>query len=247
MRRGVRLVEQMKVKRRPVAITYCEEGPPAGYESANVVACAIVREAESGRRVYVDRTHHDCWVGQYHLGLLPDADKLIIDRNTARQHASFGFGIHRCLGMRLAEMQMRVLWQEILKRWQRIEITGEVAGLPLESAQLAVNGTPVAIQPDKTWSTTLPLDASIVFNPVLAELVNTENNRKDVERLVVIAGEAVTDGFFSPESIALRLNDSGLDSVEPVVSVSLSRIRSPGTESFPAMVTCRTTGFSSTS
>jgi len=73
------LVERMKVKRRPVALTYCTEGPPPGYESVNVVACAIVREAEGGRKVYVDARHHDCWVGQLHLGWLPDAEPLITD------------------------------------------------------------------------------------------------------------------------------------------------------------------------
>lgn len=71
------LVERMKVKRQPVAVTYCLDGPPPGYEPANVVACAIVREAEAGRCVYVDAQHHDCWVGQYHLGWLPDAAPLI--------------------------------------------------------------------------------------------------------------------------------------------------------------------------
>lgn len=73
------LVERMKVKRRPVAITYCADAPPPGYEPANVVACAIVREAETGRRVYVDAQHHDCWVGQYHLGWLPSPPPLITD------------------------------------------------------------------------------------------------------------------------------------------------------------------------
>jgi uncharacterized protein (DUF169 family) len=71
------LVDRMKVKRRPVAITYCTDGPPPGYDAANVVACGIVREAENGRRVYVDAAHHDCWVGQYHLGWLPDASPFI--------------------------------------------------------------------------------------------------------------------------------------------------------------------------
>jgi len=66
------LTERMRVKRRPVAITYCYDGPPPGYEPVNIVACAIVREAEQGRRVYVDANHHDCWVGQYHLGFNPD-------------------------------------------------------------------------------------------------------------------------------------------------------------------------------
>jgi uncharacterized protein (DUF169 family) len=73
------LVDRLKVKRRPVAITYCEEGPPPGYEPVDVVACAVVREAEGGRRVYLDAKHHDCWVGQYHLGWLPEATPLITD------------------------------------------------------------------------------------------------------------------------------------------------------------------------
>jgi cytochrome P450 len=57
-------------------------------------------------------------------GMHPDADKLIIDRPDARKHVSFGFGIHRCMGNRLAEMQLRTLWEEIMKRFDRIEVTG---------------------------------------------------------------------------------------------------------------------------
>jgi cytochrome P450 len=59
----------------------------------------------------------------------PDAverpDEFIIDRRRPREHLSFGFGIHRCLGNRLAELQLRVLWEEILKRCPRIEVVGE--------------------------------------------------------------------------------------------------------------------------
>ncbi|NBU25144.1 MAG: hypothetical protein EBS39_05935 [Gammaproteobacteria bacterium] len=73
------LVDRLKVKRRPVALTYCQSGPPEGYEPVSVVACAIVREAESGRKVFVDRAHHDCWVGQYHLGWMPEAPPLITE------------------------------------------------------------------------------------------------------------------------------------------------------------------------
>ena len=54
------------------------------------------------------------------------AEELIIDRENARNHLSFGFGIHRCMGNRLAEMQLRVLWEEILKRFENIEVVGEV-------------------------------------------------------------------------------------------------------------------------
>ncbi|MBT5685000.1 MAG: cytochrome P450 [Gammaproteobacteria bacterium] len=55
-----------------------------------------------------------------------NADAFDITRANARNSVSFGFGVHRCLGMRLAELQMRILWQEILSRWQRIEIVGDV-------------------------------------------------------------------------------------------------------------------------
>ena len=55
----------------------------------------------------------------------PEADKLIIDRPNARNHISFGFGIHRCMGNRLAEMQLRVLWEEIMQRFDFVEVVGE--------------------------------------------------------------------------------------------------------------------------
>jgi len=47
-----------------------------------------------------------------------------IDRENARHHLSFGFGIHRCMGNRLAEMQLRVVWEEILKRFHTVEVAG---------------------------------------------------------------------------------------------------------------------------
>ena len=52
------------------------------------------------------------------------ADRFIIDRAKPRQHLSFGAGIHRCVGDRLAEQQLRILWEEILQRDLRFEIMG---------------------------------------------------------------------------------------------------------------------------
>jgi cytochrome P450 len=52
------------------------------------------------------------------------ADEFIIDRAKPRQHMSFGAGIHRCVGDRLAEQQLRILWEEILQRELRFEIMG---------------------------------------------------------------------------------------------------------------------------
>lgn len=62
--------------------------------------------------------------------VFPDAERFLIDRKNARQHVAFGFGIHRCMGNRLAEMQLRVLWEEIMQRFERIELAGEVKRLP---------------------------------------------------------------------------------------------------------------------
>ena len=53
------------------------------------------------------------------------ANEFIIDRVRPRLHAAFGFGIHRCLGQRLAEMQLRVVWEEMLRRFPMIEVVGE--------------------------------------------------------------------------------------------------------------------------
>ena len=50
---------------------------------------------------------------------------LIFDRPNARNHISFGFGIHRCFGNRLAELQLQILWQEMLARFSRIEVVSD--------------------------------------------------------------------------------------------------------------------------
>jgi cytochrome P450 len=57
--------------------------------------------------------------------ILEDPDSLVIDRVRPRQHVSFGFGIHRCVGQRLAEMQLRIMWEEILQRYAHIEVIGQ--------------------------------------------------------------------------------------------------------------------------
>lgn len=57
--------------------------------------------------------------------VIDQADEFIIDRVNPRHHLSFGFGIHRCMGNRLAEMQLRITWEEILKRFERVEVVGD--------------------------------------------------------------------------------------------------------------------------
>ncbi|MGB8608275.1 cytochrome P450 [Bradyrhizobium sp.] len=51
--------------------------------------------------------------------------EFIIDRARPRTHLSFGFGIHRCVGIRLAELQLKIVWEEIMKRFDNIELVEE--------------------------------------------------------------------------------------------------------------------------
>jgi cytochrome P450 len=53
------------------------------------------------------------------------ANEFLIDRADSKRHLSFGWGVHFCMGSRIAEMQVRVLWEEILKRFRNIEVVGE--------------------------------------------------------------------------------------------------------------------------
>ena len=57
--------------------------------------------------------------------VIADPMSFKVDRENARHHLSFGFGIHRCMGNRLAEMQLRVSWEEIMKRFRLVEVIGD--------------------------------------------------------------------------------------------------------------------------
>ena len=57
--------------------------------------------------------------------VIENPNAYIIDRPRPRQHISFGFGIHRCVGNRLAELQLTIIWEEILRRFPIIEVVEE--------------------------------------------------------------------------------------------------------------------------
>ncbi len=62
--------------------------------------------------------------------VIENPNHLLVDRKNARRHLSFGFGIHRCVGNRLGEMQLKILWEEILARFKSIEVLGEPTRVP---------------------------------------------------------------------------------------------------------------------
>ena len=73
-------------------------------------------------------------------------DNLVIDRPNARGHVSFGFGVHRCMGNRLAEMQLRVLWEEIMKRFHSVEVVGDIERLSSNFIR-GIKDVPVRLNP----------------------------------------------------------------------------------------------------
>ncbi|MEJ0027243.1 MAG: cytochrome P450 [Rhizomicrobium sp.] len=68
--------------------------------------------------------------------MVENPNAYIVDRERPRQHLSFGFGVHRCVGNRVAEMQLTIIWEEILKRFPKIELAGE----PVRSFSSFVHG-----------------------------------------------------------------------------------------------------------
>lgn len=86
---------------------------------------------------------------------------------------------------------------------------------PGELYTVRVNGVDAVINPDRTWSAEVPLDQEAIFNTLVATATNAVFS--DTVELMVIAGDSVADGDFSLEGVALRINDSGLDALEPVV------------------------------
>jgi len=82
----------------------------------------LIRKGEKVVMWYVSGNRDDT--------VIAEPDRYIIDRERPRQHMSFGYGIHRCVGNRLAELQLRVIWEEILKRFPTIEVMGEPERVP---------------------------------------------------------------------------------------------------------------------
>ena len=62
--------------------------------------------------------------------IFEDADSIRVDRDNARRHLSFGYGIHRCVGARVAELQLHVLLEEMAKRRLRVNVLGEPERVP---------------------------------------------------------------------------------------------------------------------
>jgi hypothetical protein len=100
-----------------------------------------------------------------------------------------------------------------------VTLTGNIQNVGVAGHEVLVNGALAAVAPAGTWSITLPLVAATVVNPYYAELRNINNgNVVARKRIVVVAGQSVADGDFSLDAVALRINDSGLNQLEPLIA-----------------------------
>ncbi len=74
--------------------------------------------------------------GNHDEDVFDDPRTVRFDRENGNRHLSFGFGIHWCMGLRVAELQLRTLWQQILDKFEKIELVGE----PVRIKSNFVNG-----------------------------------------------------------------------------------------------------------
>jgi cytochrome P450 len=97
-----------------------------------------LRDIELGGKTIKEGDTVAMWYisGNRDESMIENPDVYRIDRERPRQHLSFGFGVHRCVGNRVAEMQLTIIWEEILKRFDRIELAGE----PVRSYSSFVHG-----------------------------------------------------------------------------------------------------------
>jgi cytochrome P450 len=86
-----------------------------------------LRDVEIGGKTIKEGDKVVMWYisGNRDESVIDNPNAYIIDRERPRHHMSFGFGVHRCVGNRVAELQLTIIWEEILKRFPRIELVGE--------------------------------------------------------------------------------------------------------------------------
>lgn len=91
-----------------------------------------------------------------------------------------------------------------------VSVDGLVTNLPGEPVQVRVNGAPVALQPDGTFTTVVALDPDVPFQPVAATLEVLASGYELADRIVLIHGTSTAAGEFSPQSLSIRVRDTGL-------------------------------------
>jgi cytochrome P450 len=102
------------------------------------MARVATRDVELGGKLIKTGDRVVMWYisGNRDEAVVDNPNAFIIDRARPRHHMSFGFGVHRCVGNRVAELQLTIIWEEILRRFPKIEVIGE----PVRSYSPFVHG-----------------------------------------------------------------------------------------------------------
>lgn len=116
----------------------------------------------------------------------------------------------------------------------QVTVSGHVTGVNWNDALLTLNGAPLVVAQDGTFATSLAPDAARVFTPAFAHLTRQRDGAVATDRVVVIAGAARAAATAAGSGLALRLNDSTFDAIEPLLSslvpaIDLSAFLTPGT------------------
>jgi cytochrome P450 len=91
------------------------------------MARTALKDTEVGGKMIKEGDRVAMWYisGNRDESVIADPDVYDITRERPRHHMSFGFGVHRCVGNRVAEMQLTIIWEEILKRFPEVRVAGE--------------------------------------------------------------------------------------------------------------------------
>ncbi|HVM98726.1 MAG TPA: cytochrome P450 [Caulobacteraceae bacterium] len=91
------------------------------------MARTALRDIEVGGKTIHEGDRVAMWYisGNRDEDVIAEPNVYNIERERPRHHMSFGFGVHRCVGNRVAEMQLTIIWEEILKRFPEITVAGE--------------------------------------------------------------------------------------------------------------------------
>lgn len=98
-----------------------------------------------------------------------------------------------------------------------IQVTGTATQLPPAEVELTVNGLVTPVNPDGSFSTSQPVSQSAVLNPIVVRLRKLSTGYYTLKRVMVIGSPAVADGMYSGNGIGMRINDTGLDQLQPTI------------------------------
>jgi hypothetical protein len=98
-----------------------------------------------------------------------------------------------------------------------INVTGNVSNSAPADIDLTVNGVSVPLQPNGSFTYSAPVDQSAIMNPLVFSLRKISSNYRTRQRIMVLGGQAVADGQFSPSSLGMRINDTGLHQLQPTI------------------------------